>query len=732
MSKSTKRIPLISKLVIATILCFVIVALSAVVFYFCITFTTTLNHSKVNSSAFSVAFVDNSGKTINSTEIFNRHSFANIEDISDETINAFVSVEDKRFFEHNGIDYLRILGAIKNNILHPNRKQGGSTISQQVIKNTQLTHEKTIQRKLKEFKLAKKLEKSYSKKQILEMYLNSIYFGNGCYGIESASNYYFNKPSSKLTIAESALLASTINAPSIYDPVSNPDKANSRKDLILKLMLDNKKINTEQYNLSKSEKLVIAKNIKNYKNQYYKGVIAEACSILKVTESQLKNMDAVITTYYNPQLQNQLETLITSGSYNTGDKTKISSIVLDNSSYGVSAFASSNGLDTSTLRQPGSTIKPILVYAPAFDSGKYSPSSFILDEPINIGGYSPENASKSYNGFVTSKTAISKSLNIPAVKVLDDIGINYAKEYATNLGINFENADTNLALALGGFTKGTTIKQLADSYMCFANLGKFNVSSFIKSITGNNISYNRVILPKQVVSDSVAYQISDCLKETVTSGTAKRMQDLNLSVCAKTGTVGSNLGNSDAYNICYTTSNTICTWIGSNDKNNPMPSNVNGATYPTLFNKNVLSYLYKDSKPKDFELPDSLIQVGLNDAALAEHKLEKDDLSNTKAYFTQKQMPPQTNRTNLDTILVINNYENSKPCLVFDAKRENLYRIYRLEGSNLQFLKEYKFVNDTINFTDNSAITGRIYEYFIECSNANASKQSNKIKLLAN
>jgi penicillin-binding protein 2A len=173
-------------------------------------------------------------------------AFIPISKLSSHTKNAFISAEDKRFYKHGGLDFVRIGGAIISNLKTKSFSEGASTISQQLIKNTQLSNEKTIKRKLKEFKLTKQLENKYSKDEILEMYLNNIYFGNGCYGIENASQHYFSKSATNLTLAESALLASTINAPSIYDIENNYEKAIERKNLIIDLMLENKKINDEE------------------------------------------------------------------------------------------------------------------------------------------------------------------------------------------------------------------------------------------------------------------------------------------------------------------------------------------------------------------------------------------------------------------------------------------------------------------------------------------------------
>lgn len=723
-------------LIICLALCIFATIICCGTYYFSITYSTTLDNNKIEkASATNLDFLDYQANPVASSELSSSQIFIGYNDLPQHTIDAFVCVEDKRFFNHKGVDYIRILGAIKNNILHPNKQQGGSTISQQVIKNTQLNSEKTINRKLKEIKLAKQLEKAYSKQEILEIYLNSIYFGNGCYGIENASRYYFNKSAKNLSISESAMLASTINAPSIYDPVSHFDNANKRKELILKLMLDNEKISSDEYEKCISETLSIAKVKSNYQNQYYKGVINEACKILNVTESQLKNMDVTICTYYDSAVQQKLQNLITSEKYTSfNHSTKIGSIVLDNKNKSVIAFASNSGLDLlKTYRQPGSTIKPILVYAPAFESGKFCPASIICDEPLNINGYQPENASKNYSGNVNIKTCIAKSLNIPAVKVLNDVGINNAKFYANALGINFEKTDDNLALALGGFTKGTTIKQLSDAYMCFANGGDFAQSNFISSIVQNDKTiYSRQIYNRYPVKDSVAYLINDCLKECVNSGTAKRMNSLGLPLCAKTGTVGSSVGNTDAYNICYTSQHTLCCWIGSNDTASPLSSSVNGSTYPTIFNTQVLQTLYSKSAPADFVQPNSVSSVHLNQDALKDGLLESDISSNYCEYFDNRFLPNPTLRTQLDVELIVNNYEFLKPNLQFMAKRDVTYYIYRKFNGEQKLLDKIEYFEGLVDYVDHEAISGDIYEYVVVASKNSQEKSSNCVKLIAN
>ena len=721
-----KRLKNIIKNVVITFFAIIlIIVIAGGGYYFAVTKDAHLDENKINNStSYAVSFYDTNNNEISNLKIFNDKTIP-YDSLQKHTIDAFVEIEDKRFFSHHGIDYYRIFGAIKNNILHPKTKQGASTITQQVIKNTQLSSEKTIKRKLKEFKLAKALEKKYSKEQIMEIYLNSIYFGNGAYGINKASKLYFNKSADNLTIAESALLASTINAPSVYDPISHPEKAKTRKELILKLMKDNGKITQSQYDDAINENIKITRG-KNFTNQYNKAVISEACNILKVTENQLKNMDLKIHTYFDEKAQSLLES---STNIDASQNNLFGSILLDNTSLGVVALCSNASSPIQNLRrQPGSSIKPILVYAPAFESGKYYPASIVKDEPISIGNYSPENANKKYSGDVSIRQSIAKSINIPAVKILNNVGINYSKNFAQNLGIPFDEKDNNLALALGGFTKGTTIKELADAYMCFANGGNYSNSMFIKEIYNQNeLVFKRSNFSKQAMSQETAYMITSCLLSTSKQGTARRLSTLPYDVASKTGTVGTNNGNTDAYNICYTTSHTLCTWIGAKDNLHPM-QNINGANYPTSINKNILSGLYT-LPPQNFSAPPTIQEKFIDEDTLTEGIINICENSSIKDIFSINKLPPVINQ-NLSLNIEIDNFQNNQPIIKFTANRANIYEIYRKNDNNLQFLKEIKFNNGQIEYMDTSAENNKLYEYFVVIKNKNSKVESNHIKLI--
>lgn len=705
---------------------------SGVSYYYVVTNSVSLDEEKLLGETSEFEIFDRNKEKICPTS----ENFIKITKLKKYTKDAFISAEDKRFYSHHGIDYIRLGGAMLSNIKSRSFSQGASTISQQLIKNTQLSSEKTINRKLKEMKMTRELESKYSKDEILEFYLNNIYFGNGCYGIENASKHYFNKTSNNLSIAESALLAGTINAPSIYDIESNFEKANERKDLILKLMYDYKKIAKTDYEDAKNEKITLNIQKLSNNNLLYNEIIEETCNILKISENELKNSKLKVYTYLDLSLQNDILSTIKNNYSNLKIAPNIASIVVENETNGIVAFV---GDKTSfkSKRQPGSTIKPILVYAPAFENNIVSPATKINDEKININGYSPENADKKYHGFVSVRTALANSYNIPAVKLLNEIGVQNAQNFAKNLGIEFEENDNNLAIALGGFTNGTTLKSLTDAYTAFANSGNFKSSTFISKIVNNKKTiYSNIEKQKKVMKDSTAYLITDILKDTSKTGTAKRLKNLNYEIASKTGTVGTENSklNTDAYNISYTSAHTILSYFGGGK----MSETVNGATYPTMLTKDILTKLYKNETPKKFTKPTSVVQKNIT----------KDDYEDNVLYITTKRensineifsidnLPPEKSELNFQ--IEVFNFNSKKPIISFETSKDYSYKIIRanekaeevISSASLDFKN---FESNHINFEDKTAKTDEIYEYYvIFCENSSKTEySSNKVKLKA-
>lgn len=657
-------------------------------------------------------------------------AFISISKLSSNTKNAFISAEDKRFYKHGGLDFVRIGGAIISNLKTRSFSEGASTISQQLIKNTQLSNEKTIKRKLKEFKLTKQLENKYSKDEILEMYLNNIYFGNGCYGIENASNHYFSKSAANLTLAEAALLASTINAPSIYDIENNYEKTITRKNLIIDLMLENKKINEDEATLAKTEspKLNISKLSSN--NFLFSQIISEAHNLLNLPENSFNNSNYKIYTSINKQLCDEINKQ--TSNYKIESSPDITTIIIDNKTHGI---ISVTGKQKNFIKkwQPGSTIKPILVYAPAIESGQVSPATKIQDNKINISGYAPENADKKYHGFVSVREALTHSYNIPAVKILNEHGITNAQNFAKNLGIEFTSQDNNLAIALGGFTEGITPKSLCDAYSAFATNGNFSKSSFITKITKNEKTiYAKKEVSKKVMKDSTAFLITNILCDTSKTGTAKRLTDLPFEVASKTGTVGkpNSKKNICAYNVAYTTSHTVLTLITGDN----LPESVNGSTYPTIISKDILKKLYKTSSPQNFKKPSSVIQKNLDIDEYVKNKISvsKDKTNSIKEYF-QKEFAPVETEEKFFHLSVINT-PKTKPLLCFTLNKNYDFSIIKTKKEEEKILfSSSKNTQNFVIFEDKTSKNNEICEYKIKFCEKSTNEEfySNPIKIKA-
>jgi len=564
-------------------------------------FETEIDFEKLQyeTNVESISFYDNDGN-LSYQDSLNPN--VTIDKIPAHTKNAFIAIEDKRFYEHNGIDIVRIGGAIIRNIKDGKYSEGASTITQQLIKNTMLESEKTLKRKFTEVALAQKLEQIWTKDQILEAYLNKIYFGNNIYGISSAAKYYFEKEVPSLTIKESAILASIINAPSLYDPIRNWENCDTRAKLILQEMKNQKMINDTQYESALSEVINIKHNTSfNIPiNSYEMQALKEAQQILNCDLQSLLQRNIKIKTYKNSKIQNIITDMLYQDNYyqknEHGESYDGLSIVADNKNKAIVAFVGKSEKDISDIkRQPGSIIKPILCYAPAIELGILNSNSLILDDKINIDGYSPSNYNNKYYGWVTADFAMQKSLNAPAVKLMEYVSIEKCKNFASKLGIQFSKNDQGYALALGGFTDGVTLTQLSTAYSCFATNGMYDDLQYVDEIYDSNdkLIYKRKQMQITAMSKNTANEITNMLKDTAKTGTAKRLSGLDLA--SKTGTVASTLDakkNTDAYNISYNDKYLIATWFGNtNGENGLLEPSVNGGTYPTVFVQNVIKNL---------------------------------------------------------------------------------------------------------------------------------------------
>ena len=565
-----------------------------------------LDESKLPAVNDGITVFDADGNEIESVD------FVKIEDISPHIVHAFIAIEDKRFFKHNGIDLLRVGGAFIHDVKNKDFSQGGSTITCQLVKNTQLSNEKTLRRKAKEAKIALELEKKYTKEEILEMYLNILYFGKGVYGIKSACNLIFNKSPKEVSVAEAASLAATVANPSKYSPLLNKEENAGRKKIVLQLMREQGYLTKDTEAKAQTEEIIInkAENCNNTLKNVRNLLLLEAKTILKEKGRFDKNVK--IYSYIIPSAQCAAESAIAQNlTQNTSYAAVNKRILLaDNKTGGIIAYAG-EGSPFTLPRQPGSTIKPLL-YGAAIEKGKLTTQSQFLDEPTDFSGYSPKNYKEIYYGWVSAEQALGKSLNSVAVKIMQEVGIEQAYDYIERSGIKLTERDKTLSLALGGTTYGSTISELCTSYMTLANQGARKNVTFIAKIEDYNgkTIYQNKEKRALALSPSSAYIVTEMLKNAAKNGTAKQLSYLNFPIAAKTGTVAKGNGNSDAWVAGYTSKHTFVCWFGSTD--GAMDSSVTGGNQPTKTARYMLESVYKDDSPKDFIRPSTVSYAAIS------------------------------------------------------------------------------------------------------------------------
>lgn len=621
-------------------------------FFFSIYFSAHLDKNAVISQKANVILYSSSNTEITNDNI---SRYVKYDEISPNIISAFVALEDRRFFKHKGIDYYRTAGAIVNNAKAGYIKEGGSTITQQLAKNTLLSNEKTIVRKIKEMKLAKDIEKQYTKEEILEFYLNAIYFGNGIYGIGSACRNYFNKSANEVTIAESAYLAGIVKSPIMYSPINNLDKATERKNLVLKLMYNQGYINESEFE-QEYKYIYVKKAGKNSDiiSPYYQNALIESSRILGIREKDLMLGNYKIFTYYDENIQKIFYNAYLSNEFDCINEyqntASYSSLLADNTSGGIKGyFCNFDNSIYDFSRQPASAIKPILVYAPAIENKKIHPATPILDEKININGYSPNNYGNKYYGWIDAQKALCYSSNSASVKIMNETGIDICKKTASGMGINFSPNDNGLSLALGGMENGVNFSEITAAYMCLANMGKYKKCTFIKAIydKNNNLIYNNENSEKQIISKETSFLINEMLCQAVNNGTAKKLSDINVTIAGKTGTNGypDSKNNLDSWCVSYTPDVTLCVWYGDLDNSKENAAATTGGVYPALLSRYIYSAL--DLKDKKFLIPEGIISLDIDKyAAGIEHKIY---LANTftpeecilSVYFDESNAPEE-------------------------------------------------------------------------------------------
>ena len=584
-------------------------------------------------------------------------TWVSISELQPSTVYAFISAEDARFFEHEGVDVIRIAGAIVADIKAGSYVQGASTISQQLIKLSHLTSEKTISRKAEEAALAYEMERQYSKEDILEMYLNYVYFGGGYYGIEAAAEGYFGVHASDLTLDQSAMLAGILKSPSGYAPHINYAASINRRNNILRLMRDYGYItDDEKKQASARRPTILHDKREEYSGYYTDAVTKSAAALMGITVDELIRGGYSIYSAMDSDIQHYCEEMFKNGELFPAEDSEAAIVVLEPSTGMVVAMVGgrsyTGGISfnraTDIRRQPGSVIKPVIAYAPAFEYLNYTAADMILDEETTFADYTPSNYGNKYYGWVTVREAVTKSLNVPAVKTLSAVGVYRAKDFAKRCGIEFDDKDDSLALALGGFTYGVSPLQIAGAYSCFASGGIYNTPTLIKKITDRNglTVYEYRQDSRRVMSEANAYILTSMLKSVVTEGTGHRLNTLDIPIAGKTGTVGLANGNRDAWMAGYTPEYTAVVWQGyDSDRLGLLPSSATGGTYPALMLYGLFNHIYPDGRSGDFEKPESVKQYSIDAKTLKkQHKVVLANAmtpqsSRVTEYFTEETAP---------------------------------------------------------------------------------------------
>lgn len=554
--------------------------------------------------------------TINS----GHYEYAPYDTISPYMVQAYIAQEDRRFYKHNGID---IMGIMRAGFTYLKKRgtitQGGSTITQQVIKNTYLTQDRTFERKLTEIMTAPDFEKIYSKDQIMEFYCNTNFYANRCYGIKEAARYYFDKEPADLTLWEAATLAGVSNNPSKYDPVKNPQNAVGKRNQVLSSMLECGLITDDEYQVAKRQELTVAKIYEAGTPENYQTSYAIHCAALELMKNEgfafryvfdsQEEYDAYkekyntayqekstlirgggfeIHTSLDSTLQNQLQDTIdehliqfTDLQENGKFALQGSAVCVDNKTGYVAAIVGGRGTDDEfnrgflSKRQPGSTIKPLIDYAPAFESGFYYPSKMVDDHKFDKG---PKNSGGRYYGYVSVREALNRSLNTVAWQVLDDIGVDTGIDYLGKLhfaSLNYLD-NGNISMSIGGFTDGARVVDMAKGYSVLANEGMYSYRTCIIDIISQ---YDGNVYREQpdesVFTADTAYMITDILKGTLSLpyGTGYGL-GLKIPAAGKTGTTNDN---KDTWFCGYTKHYTTAVWVGY-DTPRAMPG-VYGKTY---------------------------------------------------------------------------------------------------------------------------------------------------------
>lgn len=706
---------------------------------------TSFDPEKLETYSQTTWVLDREGELISGVYATENRVYLSIEQIPEQVRNAFIAAEDVRFYKHHGVDPVRIVGALAANLRSGSLSQGASTITQQLIKNTHLTADKTWSRKFEEAILALKVERAYTKDQILEMYLNYVYFGNGAYGIQMAAYQYFEKSVDELTLTEAAALAATLKAPSNYAPHIEPENNQRRREQILDTMLEEGFISAKEASSAKAQELVLRQDGRQSLKQdswYLDVVLEEAEQLLGVSGEAIMEMGLRIHTAMDSQVQAICDEVYANDALfpaDSADGTPCQSalVLMDSRTGEVLALEGGRTYEVRKgfnraldgQRQPGSVLKPLAVYAPALERRIVTPATVILDEPTDFDGYTPRNYGDVYYGPVTLRTAAARSLNVPAVQLLSQMGGFAGYESLNRFHIQPDVTDTGLSLAVGSMKNGVSPLRLCAAYASLSAAGTYREPVFIRRIEDRdgNLLYQAEETAEQVLDPATAFVLNNLLQSASSWGTAKALKALEVPIAAKTGTVGFEGSlNRDAWCAAYTPSLAAVCWMGfdETDADHALPSGVTGGKNPTSLVYEVLSRL--DLPAEEFVQP----AEGVTWAALDALSLQNPGqpylagpytLPEDKVYEVFLTGTEPTQVSDIRTLpqapqdLTVSAGENSLPLVEFTVPDEGaVYHIYRSYRGNVQQIGTVQGIyGSRAAFLDTSAQRLYTYEYFV-------------------
>lgn len=566
--------------------------------------------------------------------------WVDIENIPENLTNAFIAIEDERFRDHKGVDLKRTFGAFLQWITGNKNSYGGSTITQQLIKNITGENDVSPTRKIQEIVRAINLEKKMSKDQIIEMYMNTIYFGAGCHGVQTAANYYFSKDVKDLTLEQCASLAGVVKAPTTYNPATNYEKNKERQEVILTKMAKLGYISQQECDEAKGRNLnvkigEVKKDKEDVKVQSYfvdaiiTDVVRDLMEKENLTEGEATNRlytgGFKIYSTMNPDVQKAIDNVYQNTANfpgSSGNKPQSAMVVMDPYTGQIKGMAGGIGkktvsrgfnMATQAKRQPGSAIKPLAVYAPAIEYNIITPATIINDAKIKIGDWEPKNSGGGYKGRLTARRHLELSQNIPAVKVMQELTVDKSFDFMTkNLGFTTMVAgetrngklvtDKSLSMSLGGLTDGVTVKEMTAGYATFVNGGQYNKPvTYTKVIDANGkIVLENKVENKRAMSEQTAFIMQNMLTGVIKNGTGTSASLGDIYAGGKTGTTNSN---KDRWFMGFTPNYVAGVWMGYE-----IPKAMSGSNVCPKIWKSVMQPIHDGKTIKTIPEPDGLVK----------------------------------------------------------------------------------------------------------------------------